>query len=167
MPSIDETPLPGVGLRQDFACRSGSRVGVITRPSGRRELIVYDPQDPDAVRSSVDLSPDESSALSELLGGTTVTRQVEHLGEGIIPGLSIDWVPIPADRPAGSIGDLGIRTRTGASVVAVVHDNEPIPAPGPELVLHPGDTAILVGTADGIAAATRLLESGSPEPSPS
>lgn len=161
MTEIDETPLPGVGIRQDFGCRSGTRVGVITRPSGRRELLVYDPHDPDTVRSSVDLSPEESGILGELLGTHTVTHQVEHLGAGIIPGLSIDWVPIPTDRPAVTIADLEVRTRTGASVVALVHDEEPIPAPGPESVLHPGDTIVLVGTDEGIQRATRLLETGS------
>lgn len=163
MPHIDETPLPGVGLRQDFGCRSGARIGVITRTSGRRELIVYDQADPDAVRASVDLSPDESDALGELLASGTASHKVEHLGAGIIPGLAIDWIVIPPDRPPKSIDDLQVRSRTGASVVAVVRSGNPIPAPGPEAVIQPGDTVVLVGTPEGIEAATRLFESGSAE----
>jgi TrkA domain protein len=106
----------------------------------------------------VDLSAEESATLSELLGGSHLTRHIEHLGEGIVPGLSIDWVPYPDHRAPHTIGDLGVRTRTGASIVALVRDNTAIPAPGPEQELLPGDTVLIVGTQQGISAATTLLE---------
>lgn len=157
MPEIIETELPGVGLRHDFLCGGGRRVGVVSRPSGRRELLVYDPDDPDAVRSTVDLSPDEAGALAELLRQSAVTEHLAALTEDVIPGLSIDWVPLEPDFTGRTIGDLEIRTRTGATVVAVIRDREPHPAPGPEFGLAPGDTAVIVGTADGIKAAADLF----------
>ena len=158
MPDITETDLPGVGLRHDFVCRQGTRVGVVSRPSGRRELLIYDPDDPDAVRETVDLSPQESSALAELLGGSAVTEHLAGLTQGVIPGLSIDWSVLPADFTPQTIGDLQIRTRTGSSVVAVLRDAKPIPAPGPEFGLEPSDTAVIVGTAEGIKAAGELFQ---------
>lgn len=166
MPDIEETPLPGVGVRHDFGCRSGTRIGVINRTSGRRELVIYDRHDPDAVRAQADLTPEESAALGELLGGSQLTHRVEHLGEGIVPGLSIDWLVYPDDRTPRSIGGLGVRTRTGASIVAVVRDGVAIPAPGPELELLPGDTVLIVGTPEGIQAAEALLESDERPASP-
>jgi|SRR5829696_8137459 len=158
MPEIEETPLPGVGVRHDFRCRSGARVGVISRTSGRRELVIYDRRDPDAVRAEADLTPEESAMLGQLLGGSRLTERIEHLGKGIVPGLSIDWLVFPEDLPARSIGDLGVRTRTGASIVAVAREGSTIPAPGPELELRPGDTLLIVGTPEGITAAGDLLD---------
>jgi TrkA domain protein len=158
MPDIIETELPGVGLRHDFLCRQGTRVGVISRPSGRRELLIYDGNDPDAVRNTVDLSPQESAALAELLGGSAVTEHLAGLTQGVIPGLAIDWTSIPSDFEATSIGDLQIRTRTGASVVAVLREGETIPAPGPEFRLEPRDTAVIIGTSEGIKAAGELFQ---------
>jgi TrkA domain protein len=158
MVDIEETPLPGVGVRHDFPCRSGARVGVISRTSGRRELVIYDRHDPDAVRAQADLSPEESAALSELLGGSHLTRHVEHLGEGIVPGLSIDWLPFPSHRRPTTIGELEVRSRTGTSIVAIVRDGTAIPAPGPDRELLPSDTVLVVGTPEGIAAASYLLE---------
>lgn len=156
MPEIEETMLPGVGVRLDFLCRSGRRVGVIARTSGRRELLVYDRHDPDAVKAQVDLSAEESSALAEVLGGPQVSEPLEHLSS-VVAGLVVDWLPMPADALTRTIGQLELRRRTGSSVVAIVRDDQPIPAPGPDDELRAGDTVVLVGTADGVARATGLL----------
>ena len=156
MPEISETPLPGVGVRLDFLCRSGKRVGVIARTSGRRELLVYDEGDPDAVRAQVDLSAEESLALAESLGAGGVAEQLDRL-PSLIAGLAVDWVPLPADLPTRTIGQLELRRRTGASVVAIVRGDEAQPAPGPDDELRPGDTVVMVGTAEGLRAATELL----------
>jgi TrkA domain protein len=158
MPQINETDLPGIGTRYDFGCRSGRRIGVVARPSGRREIVVYATGDPDAVAAAVDLGPEESEALATLLGATTLAHQVEHLDDGIIPGLAIDWVPVPSTAATRTIGDLEVRTRTGASIVAIVHQDEPLPAPGPDAPIRAGDTVVIVGTPEGITATTRLLE---------
>ena len=68
MSQIEETTLPGVGVRHDFLCRSGRRVGVVSHNTGRRDLVVYDDRDPDAVKASVELSAEEARTLADLLG---------------------------------------------------------------------------------------------------
>jgi TrkA domain protein len=45
---IQETALPGVGLRHDFTTRAGRQLGVVTHRTGRRDLLLYDRDDPDA-----------------------------------------------------------------------------------------------------------------------
>ena len=37
---IQETNLPGVGLRHDFTTRAGRQLGVVTHRTGRRDLLV-------------------------------------------------------------------------------------------------------------------------------
>jgi len=64
---IEETRLPGIGLRHDFVTRTGRRLGIVSQRNGERDLVVYDPDDPDACSTSIVLSDEESDALAELL----------------------------------------------------------------------------------------------------
>jgi TrkA domain protein len=159
MPQIKETQLPGVGVRHDFATRSGERLGVITHRTGRRDLLIYDRDDPDACAEVLRLEEDESHALAELLGGTRVTETIASLQQSV-PGLTIDWLPISASSAcaAHSIADFGIRGQTGVSIVAVVRGGQTVPSPGADFVLQPGDTAVAVGTPDAIRRAFALLQ---------
>lgn len=158
MAEISETNLPGVGLRHEFVCESGDRVGVITRHSGRRDLLVFDEHDPDAVATTVSLTPDEARTLTDVLGGATLVERFDDLRQHIA-GLSIDWLPVSeTSRFAGqALGATEMRTRTGVSAIAVLRSGEAIPAPGPDEVLQAGDTVVVVGLAAGIDAAARLL----------
>ncbi|MEY2957596.1 MAG: hypothetical protein RLZZ01_164 [Actinomycetota bacterium] len=158
MAAIDETNLPGVGLRHEFVCESGDRIGVITRHSGRRDLLVFDRDDPDSVAESASLSADEARTLADLLGGATLIERFDDLRQHIA-GLSIDWLPVgETSRFAGRpLGATEMRTRTGVSAIAVLRDGRAIPAPGPDEVLLGGDTVVVVGLAAGIDTAARLL----------
>jgi TrkA domain protein len=156
---IHETALPGVGLRHDFTTRTGRQLGVITHRTGRRDLLVYDREDPDACREVVELTDEEAEALGELLGAD---RVVEHLADlQRIEGLAIDWLAIRPGSPyAGrTIAETQARSRTGVSIVAVLRDRSAIPAPPPDVRLEAGDTLVVVGTTDGISALTDLLGS--------
>lgn len=158
MTEINETPLPGLGVRYDFACASSDVVGVVSHHSGRRQLLIYDRDDRDAVAHSVTMSPDEARILADLLGGSTITERLEDLRQHVA-GLALEWLPISADSPyAGRrLGDVELRTRTGISVVALVRGDSAIPAPGPDDVLRAGDTAVVVGTTDALTKAAGLL----------
>ena len=167
MPEIRQTSLPGVGLRHELATRSGQRVGVVSHRTGRRDLLFYAASDPDAAAASVALTAEESAALAEVLGGTQLTASLAELQHSI-EGLALDWVPVPAGSPfAGrSIAAAGVRTTTGVSIVAVLRPAggptapaRAFPAPRPDFVLQDGDTAVVVGTPEGIEALVELLES--------
>jgi monovalent cation:H+ antiporter-2, CPA2 family len=47
-----------------------------------------------------------------------------------------------------TIGELRIRSSTGASIVAVVRGEEVMPNPGPEVALRAGDLVGVLGTPD-------------------
>ena len=161
MPKIEETSLPGVGMRHDFTAEDGSRIGVVHHLTGRRELFVCSSDDPDAVTVSLHLSDDDSHALSEALGGSTV---IENLGslQQQVEGLAIDWLTVDPGTPyAGkTIGDARIRTRTGVSVVAVIRGDQAFPAPGPEFMVDARDTLVVVGTPAGIKSVDEILTAG-------
>jgi TrkA domain protein len=156
MTRIEETALPGVGVRHDFQTRAGARVGVISHRTGRRELLIYAEHDPDACSEVLRLDEEEGHALADLLGGTTVTERLDDLQQHV-EGLTIDWMAIEKGSQAdGSIIAAVGRRPTGVSIVAVMRAGETLPAPGGDFVLQAGDTAVVVGTMEGIVAFTRV-----------
>jgi TrkA domain protein len=154
---VEETPLPGIGLRHDFVTELGTRLGVVSLRNGARQLLLYDRTDPDAC-TAVELTPDESEALAELLGAPRITERLARLREQVA-GLATDAIGIHAgSRYAhATLGDTAIRTRTGASVVAVLRAGEMLVAPEPTFRFRPGDQVVVVGTPGGINAVRALL----------
>ena len=152
MPEVTETQLPGVGVRHEFTTSRGERVGVVSHRGGRRELVVYDRNDPDASSSILHLSPDDTRTLAELLGATQVSEALTAAQQQL-EGLAIVWVKIERGSPfaGATIADGRFRTRTGASIVAVVRSDSTVPAPGPEFRFEPDDVVVAIGTPEGLA----------------
>jgi len=161
MAKIEETQLPGVGVRYEFLTSEGERVGVVHHRGGRREIFVCRAEEPDSVAVSLDMSEDEAHTFGEMMGVATVVEKLAGLQQSV-EGLAIDWLPVGELSPyAGrTIGDARIRTRTGVSVVAVIRGETPFPAPGPEFHVEAGDTLVVVGTPKGIVLVTDILASG-------
>jgi TrkA domain protein len=159
---VEEVKLPGVGLRRDFACLNGRRVGVLSKKSGERQLIVYDDVDPDSVLVSVDMDADEASVLAELLGAPRVVERLNRLREQI-EGLATAGIPISPDSPfvERTLGDAEIRTRTGVSIVAVARRDGVELSPRPDFRFHAGDKVVVVGTDEGVKAADAILNPSS------
>jgi len=77
--------------------------------------------------------------------------------------IEVEWVRLPEVQVPGknetgsgplghSIGDLGVRSETGASILAVVRGDEVIPNPGADLALEAGDAVGVLGTPEQRAA---------------
>ena len=159
MSDVQETQLPGVGVRHDFVTKSGERVGMISHRTGHRELLIYDSDDPDSCKETLRLEEDDVRTLNDLLGGSHVTEGLAKLQEDV-EGLTIDWVPVRnTSRCQGrTLRDIGLRADMGASIVAVLRDEEAVPSPPLDYVLHEGDTAVVIGTADGARQMLALLQ---------
>jgi TrkA domain protein len=61
------------------------------------------------------------------------------------------------DRP---LGETRARTRTGASIVAIVRDENVLASPGPAEMLREGDVLIVIGTEEGIAGVKQIVDKG-------
>ena len=159
MTNVEQTQLPGVGVRHDFTTRGGQRIGVIAHRVGHRELIIYDEQDPDAVSDTVRLEDDDAQALAEMLGASQVTASTDAIRQSI-EGLALDWLPITDTWWAHghTIAESQMRRRTGVSIVAIIRGDQTIPSPEPDQELHAGDTVVVVGTPAGITRAVALLK---------
>jgi len=155
---VDETHLPGMGARYDFTTEEGDRIGVLVHRTGRRDLFLYSPDDPDECQASITLRPDDSRTLAELLGATTIAEHLEAVQQQVA-GLTLDWIRIsPNSEWAGlTLREAGVHTTTGTSVVALLDGENVTAAPGAHDVLVPGAQAVAIGTADGLAALAAKL----------
>ncbi len=76
--------------------------------------------------------------------------------------IDTDWTRVPEGSAMSgrTIGELGIRSKTGASVVALIRGDKVLPNPGPEVAFEPGDVVGAVGTAEQRAAFRKLAQGG-------
>lgn len=160
MGQLEETNLPGIGRRVEFFSEDGRRVGVVRHHSGRRELFVCRVHDPDTTDVAINLSEGDAHSLVEAFGLETLSDDGSSPRTYDVEGLVFEWLDVPAESPVvgRSIADLQVRTRTGASVVAVIRSPSPVPAPEPEFVVAAEDTLVVAGTAEGVEKARRLLQ---------
>lgn len=148
------TSLPGVGTQYDFTTESGRHLSVVIHQDGRRFLGFYSADDPDACDATVPLSPDEATALAHLIDPAPI-EAVRTDGIDLVT----EHIPVSARSPyAGRLlGDTRARTRTGASIVAVLRRTSAHPSPGPDFRLALGDTLVVVGTREGVDSLVEII----------
>jgi TrkA domain protein len=158
---VRETLLPGVGLCFEFDNADGERIGVIAHRKGDFEILVYTAADPDKANRVFRLTDREAEAMAQIFGAPRMVERFADLTKEV-PGLDAGQVEIGAESPyAGrELGQTRARTRTGASIVAIVRDEQVLASPGPDEVLHAHDVLVVIGTADGIAAVRHLVDQG-------
>jgi TrkA domain protein len=64
---IERVALPGIGVSHTATTGRRQRIGVISHLTGRRDLVVYDPDDPERAAHAVVLDPVEAEHLAGLL----------------------------------------------------------------------------------------------------
>ncbi len=158
---ISQVLLPGVGCRYEFVSRQGDRIGIVAHRTGDFEIAVYDKVDPDTARVSLRLAASEADAVAQLLGAPRIAERFADLTKEV-PGLAAGQVEIKPESPfAGRpLGDTQARTRTGASIVALVRGTEVVASPSPAEVLLAGDVLVVIGTAEGLEGMTAIILQG-------
>ncbi|MET7424370.1 cation:proton antiporter regulatory subunit [Dactylosporangium sp. NPDC005555] len=158
---VEQTELPGIGVRHDLVTSSGRTLGVVSHRNGRRDLVLYDVDDPDACLASVPLTDDEAEALADVLGASLMLSQLAGLRQQAA-GLLTEQISLHAGSPfvGRTLGDTRTRTLTGASIVAVLREGEVNASPGPSFVFVANDVVVVVGTRQGVDGAAAILASG-------
>jgi TrkA domain protein len=155
---ITSRVLPGIGVCQELTLHDGRRIGIVTRRSGLRDLVLYDDEGDGAV-VDIALQDDEANAVAEILGAPQLTFRLAVL-QRQAEGLIVEQLPVPADSPyaARPLGDTQARTRTGASIVAVLRQGAALPSPTPDFVLQAGDLVVTVGTQAAVDQVAHILD---------
>lgn len=159
--NLERTVLLAVGTSYAFTTATGQRAAVIVHGSGRRELVLLDPEDRDAVLHTLVLDGGEARTVAELLGLPLVMDRVTDLPSAL-DGIDAVRMPVPVGSPyAGRpLGDTRARSRTGASIVAVVRDGRLVTTLTPDFILQRGDTIVAVGDRSGIDGLRDLIAKG-------
>jgi TrkA domain protein len=131
---------------EELLLEAGERLEVVVREDGARELLVERAGGAEAAR--LRLTEEEARRLAAVLGGGPPVTAASVLDQ-----LSMEWVNATprTPLPGHSIGELAIRNRTGASILAMVRDDEVLPNPGPDERILVGDVLVVVGTPEQVA----------------
>lgn len=147
----DGKAAPDEGTGDELALRDGHRVSVIAGRDGSHELAI----DGAAVR----LDEDEADTVARALGSAEVVSRLSRLQRDA-DGLLVEQLPVPNHSPYSGrpLGDTRMRSRTGASIVAVLRSSSAQASPKPDFVLFGGDLVVVVGTREGLDQVGRILE---------
>ncbi|MCM2386865.1 cation:proton antiporter regulatory subunit [Streptomyces albipurpureus] len=151
------TSLPGVGTKYDFTTEAGRHISVVVHHDGRRFLGFYASDDPDACQLEVPLSSHEATALAHLIDPAPIDAVRT---DGI--DLVTEHIPVSSRSPylGRLLGDTEARSRTGASIVAVLRRTSAHPSPGPDFRFALGDVLVAVGTREGVDALAEIMAGG-------
>lgn len=160
---VNETLLPGVGIRYEFVTESGRHLGLVAHREGHIDVVVYDSADPDVCTEVATLTPEEADTLAELMGAPRIAERFADLTREV-PGLVAAQVEVEhrSHYDGRTLGQTRARTTTGASIVALVRGDAVIASPGPEQQLLGGDVLVVIGTERGIGGVRRILAGAAP-----
>jgi len=163
MSDIRESDLPGIGRKFQIVTRSGDRLTIIVHDDGRREIYHADPDDPDNWISMVTLDDTEARQVAGIVGGLVYRPQSLESVQVALNKLVIEWYRVEPHSPCigRTIGELEIRRKTGATVIAVIEkDQTQSINPGPDYVIKPDTVLVLMGEREHINAFLALVKSG-------
>ena len=143
---IREHDLPGVGKKFALVTDAGERLTVVIHNTGEREIYGFG-RGEEFPSHAWRLSDPEARRLGAILGGAYYQPPVAESMEMVLDQLSVEWLKVGERSPlAGrTIRELAIRSRTGASVIAILRGGRAVPNPDPSARVEPGDTLLVVG----------------------
>lgn len=154
MEEIFEAELPGVGKKYTLKLGEESTLDIVVHEDGRRE-IYYEEAGKEPV--VITLSDELARKVGLILAGAYFKpTPVEALSSALAGRVKIEWIRV--GKGAGrTIGELDIRRRTGASVIAIVRGEETIPNPSADTEIKAGDVLIAAGKLEEIQKLKELV----------
>lgn len=146
--NLKEDHLPGIGKKFSFETRSGDHLTIILYDDGRREIHHAERDHPENSISKVTLDEDEAKYVSAVVGGVTYKPTALDNIEVALGDLAIEWYKLDPNYKAigKTIGDLRIRQRSGATIIAVIEKNHTKHInPGPNLLLTADAIVVVLG----------------------
>ena len=156
---IREIELPGVGWKYAIQTSGDRRLTVIIHHTGHRELYFFD-EGAEFPSRAIRLDDTDARQLGAILSGARYQPVGEAKLETVLGQLTIDWYEVTPTLADRTIGELEVRRRTGASIIAVLREGRPPdPNPGPEIRLQKGETLMVIGSREQVEAFRRFAGS--------
>lgn len=155
---VRESDLIGIGKKYQIETEAGDQMVVVIHDDGRRELYRYDEEENES-RCVMTLSDDESRQIAGIIGGLSYKPKALENVEVALDDLIIEWLKVEkSDRAIDkSIGELEVRQRTGATIIAALKEGDTTINPGPEYVISPGVTLVVAGKRNHIRLLKEIL----------
>lgn len=161
--NIREADLPGIGKKFQAETRTGDKLSIIIHNDGRQEIYYFTQDDPDESVCMVTLEDDEARQIAGIIGGMSYRPKALETIETSLEDLAIEWYKIePSAKSIGkTIGELQIRQKSGASVIAIIaKDHSTKINPGPDIVLVAESTLVVSGERRHISKFKQIIAQG-------
>ncbi len=144
--------LPGVGKKISFDTAENQKVVIVIHHSGKRDLYFFKDTDEDEADYFLSLTPEETREMGAQLLGVAYHPVDDDEMKILQKQLIMEWIKLTPESPFidKQISESKIRTHTGASVIAVMRDDDVTVSPDADLVLKAGDTVMAAGKRDQI-----------------
>lgn len=154
---VFETQLPGVGRRYQISFPNGGTFVIVIHNDGSRRVFWRDDPDGDS-EELFRMSERDAQKLADIFEGVFFDPVSDDLDDALSEA-RVKWVAIPDESSVAgrTIGEVGIRTQTGISILSVKRDGKTIANPSPETQLLADDILVVVGEDDAHQALDALL----------
>lgn len=158
MSIVRESDLIGIGKKYQIETEAGDNMVVVIHDDGTRELYRADAED-NETHCVMTLSDEESRQVAGILGGLSYKPKALETIEVALDDLRIEWYKVgeASDGVNKSIGQLEVRQRTGASIIAAIHNEETLINPGPDYIIMPDTTLVIAGKKMNIKLLKEIL----------
>ncbi|WP_127584663.1 cation:proton antiporter regulatory subunit [Paenibacillus koleovorans] len=162
--NIREIDLPGIGKKYQLLVRDGSKLVLVVHDDGRRECYHFESPEAQESLSSVTLDDDEARLVAGILGGMTYKPKALLPIEMALDELVLEWYRVEPDSACvgRTIGELNVRQRCGATILALLEKNNGTRQinPGPEVVLTADCTLVAAGERRQLLLFKSILKNG-------
>lgn len=144
---VKTADLPGIGKRYSLDLAEGDHLVIILHQNGYREIYHFTDPDADEPDWTVKMTDEEARQIGAILMGADYQPVSDDRMEMLLKAIRIEWLQVKPDSELANrrIIDSQIRTRTGATIIAIKRGDRMIGSPDALETILPGDVLMVVG----------------------
>lgn len=158
MSIVRESDLIGIGKKFQIQTSYGDDMVIIIHDDGRREIYSYDEEENES-KCVMTLNDEEARQVAGIIGGLSYRPKALENIDFALDDLLIEWYKVPHTSKSANktIGELEIRKKTGATIIAAILEDDTIINPGPDQLVLPDSTLIVAGKRNQIKLLKKIF----------